>query len=176
MFVVGGSYKGFYLNQIHKVGNVDLIVFQQGIIYDFDYAEEYLGDGVVSKELVALNTKFNCPIVVLGYKIFFGKREKCFIVCVNKRVSVIPVYKDVNLYIKNKLILISNRVNRLEFADKYFAFILMVDKNSKITSNKLAKNLFVCDNKGVTRWQGENFYKKFRKYCYFSLCFHKKMI
>lgn len=155
---------------------MDLIVFQQGIIYDFDCAEEYVGNGVVSKELVALNTKFNCPIVVFGYEIFFGKRERCFIVCVNKKISIVPIYKDVNLYVKNKLIAISNKINEIKFANKYFAFILMRDKNVKINPNKLAKNLFVCDNSGVTRWQGENFYKKFRKYCYFSLCFHKKMI
>lgn len=174
--MVGGSYKGFYLNQIHKVGRVDLIVFQQGIIYDFDCVEEYVGNGVVSKELVALNIRFNCPIVVFGNEIFLGKRERCFIVCVNKKVSVIPIYKDVSLYIKNKQILISNEINKIKYADKYFAFILMRDKNIKLIPNKLSKNLFVCDRRGVIRFQEGIFYKKFRKYCYFSLCFHKKMI
>lgn len=176
LFVVGGSYKGFYLNQIGKVGRVDLIVFQQGIIYDFDYAEEYCGNGVVGKELIALSRRFDCPIVALGYNAFFGKREKCFIVCVNGKISIIPAYKNVNLYIHGKLILISNNPYEIENADKYFSFILLTNKKVQINSNKLAKNLFICDNNSVTRWQGKSFYKKFRKYCYFSLCFHKKMI
>lgn len=174
--MVGGSYKGFYLNQINKIKHVDLIIFQKGIIYDFDYEEEYCGSKVVGGELVALNKKFGCPIVVFGNSVFLGNKEKCFIVCINGKVSVIPIYRDVYLYLHGKLILISNKINAINMSNKYFSLILMLDKKMKVNFNKMAKNLFVCDGRGVVRVQEGIFYKKFRKYCYFSLCFHKKMI
>lgn len=176
LFVVGGSYKGFYLNQINKIKNVDLIVFQQNIIYTFDYFEEFCGEKLVSKELLFLNRKFNCPIVVLGKCLFLGEIKKCFIICVNEKISVLPANVDVELYINGKLVLISNKINKVLKTNKYFSSILLIDKKIKINSYKLRKNVFVCDYNSVTRFQGSQFYKKFRKYCYFSLCFHKKMI
>lgn len=176
LFVVGGSYKGFYLNQINKIRNVDLIVFQQNIIYTFDYYEEFCGNKLVSRELLSLNKKFNCPIIAFGKYSFLAEIKKCFIVCVNEKISVLPVDKDVKLYINGKLILISNKLSKIFKSNNYFSTILLIDKKAKINSNNLLKNVFVCDNNSVTRCQGGQFYKKFRKYCYFSLCFHKKMI
>ena len=175
LFVVGGSYKGFYINQLPKISKLDLLVFHQNIFYDFDYEQECLDDAPVTNELIALNQKLNCPIVVYGRSSLLSKTEKCFIVCVNGRVSVINSHQDIYLYIKGKTILIGNRVYK---NTKAFSTISIVEsaQNYQIISKKYCNNYFICDKKGVLRLQGGKIYRKFRKCCYFSLSFFSKMI
>ena len=175
MFVVGGSYKSFYINQINKIKNIDLLIFHQNIFYDFDYEQEYLFDAPVSNELISLNKKFNCPILVYGYSKFLNKRQKCFILCVNQKVSVIDCAKDVYLYIKGKIVLIGNKLYK---QSKSFSTISIVDKkqNPQNFTKIRFNNYFICDKKGVSCFQGGKIYRKFRKCCNFSLSFYKKMI
>ena len=175
MFVVGGSYKGFYINKIKKINKIDLLIFNQNIFYDFDYEREYLGDAIVSKELIALNKKLNCPIVVFGKSTMLGDTKKCFMVCVNGRVSIIDSTRDIYLYVKGKMVLVGTKLYKKQSC---FAMISMIDHSNyfhKIYKNKY-HNYFICDAKGVNRIQNGKIYRKFRKYCYFSLCFHKKML
>lgn len=174
MFVVGGSYKSFYINELKKINNIDLLIFHQNIFYDFDYEQEYLKDAPVTNELINLNKRLNCPIVVYGFSNFLNNRKKCFIVCVNGKVSVIDCKKDVYLYIKGKLILIGNKIYKNTHA---FATISVIDKNNfNVFYKNKFNNYFICDLKGVSRYQNGKIYRKFRKCCYFSLCFYKKMI
>jgi len=173
MFVVGGSYKGFYINELKNISKIDLLVFNQGIFYDFDYEQEYLGDAPVSKELIALNRKLKCPIVVYGRSKFLDENQKCFIICVNQKISIINSNKDVYLYIKGKFILIGNKLYK---NTKAFATISIMENLLSNQAVWLDKNYFICDKRGVTRVQNGRKYRKFRKYCYFILNFHKKMI
>ena len=173
MFVVGGSYKSFYINELNKIKNIDLLIFNQNIFYDFDYEQEYLGYAPVTKEIINLNKTLNCHIIVYGNSKLFSKRKKCFIVCVNGKVSVIDANKDVYVYIKGKLILIGNKLYNYS---KAFSTISIINEryNSQIISKKLANNCFICDEKSVLRVQNGKIYRKFRKYCYFRLCFYNK--
>ena len=175
VFVMGGSYKGFYINKLPTIKNVDLLIFNQNIFYDFDYEQEYLFDAPVTKELIDLNLKLKCPIVVYGYCKFLEERKKCFIICVNGKVSVINANREVYLYIKGKLILIGNKLLK---SFNTFASICMLNKdvNYSKLNKKYLKNYFLCNKKGVACIQGNKIYRKFRKCCYFSLCFYKKMI
>ena len=173
MFVVGGSYKGFYINELKKINKIDLLIFNQGIFYDFDYEQEYLGDAPVSKELISLNQKLKCPIVVYGRSKFLNDNQKCFIICVNERISIINENKDVYLYIKGKFILIGNRFYK---KSKAFATISIMENVRNYREFSVNKNYFICDKRGVTRLQNGMMYRKFRKYCYFILNFHKKML
>jgi len=175
MFVVGGSYKGFYINEFKKINKIDLLVFHKDIFYDFDYEQEYLGDAPVTKELIGLNQKLKCPIIVYGNSRFLDDNQKCFIICVNEKVSIINTTKDVYLYVKGKFVLISNKLYK---KSKAFATISIMDKVKKeqIISLSKNKNYFICDKRGVTRCEDGDIYRKFRKCCYFILSFHKKMI
>ena len=168
LFVVGGSYKRFYINELNKIKNIDLIIFNQDIFYDFDYEQEYLGDGLVSSELINLNKMLKCPIVVCGLYKFLNNKKKCFIICVNNKVSVIERYKDVYLYIKGRIIQISNKVYK---TSKAFSTISMLDTSNKLEliPQKSQHNYFVCDKKSVTRLQSGRIYRKFQKCCYFTL-------
>ena len=88
VFVVGGSYKGFYLNKLNRIKYVDLLIFHQNIFYEFDYEQEQFYDAPVSKELISLNEKLKCPILVYGVMLKDNIRTKCFILCVYGKVSI----------------------------------------------------------------------------------------
>lgn len=172
MFVVGGSYKGFYINQLTKIRKIDLLVFNQDIFYEFDYDKEKFGRGVVSSELVGLNAKLKCPIIINGVLNKDGVKKKCFIICMHGKVSVIDYNKDVYLYLKGKLVLIGSKryVN-----SRSFATISMLDytQNYQGIVKSDIKNYFLCYKKGVIYIQNGKIYRKFRKYCYFALKFNK---
>lgn len=173
MFVVGGSYKSFYINELKKINKIDLLIFHQNIFYDFDYEQEYLQDSPVTKELILLNKILKCPIIVYGISRFLDKSQKCFIICINEKVTVIDSIKDIYLYIKGKFVLIGNKLHK---NSKAFSTISIVDEkqNFQNISKKMSKNYFICDKKGVSYIQYGKIYRKFRKCCYFSLCFNKK--
>lgn len=175
MFVVGGSYKSFYLNQLKNINKIDLLIFNQKIFYDFNYEQEYLHEDIVTQELIMLNQRLNCPILVYGKCQFLNKIEKCFILCVNGKVSVISAERDVYLYIKGKIVLIGNKLYK---NSKNFSTISMLDTRPNLSSfsKNLPHNYFVCDKSGVSRLEYDKIYRKFQKCCYFSLCFYKKMI
>lgn len=175
MFVMGGSYKGFYINQLKNIKKIDLLIFNQNIFYDFDYEQEYLGDAPVTKELINLNKILNCPIIVYGNYKLFENIKKCFIICVNGKVSTIDVNKDIYLYVNQKSILIGNKLYKNSRA---FSTISIIDKrnNYQEISQNESHNYFICDKKGVSRLQNGKIYRKFKKWCYFTLCFHKKML
>jgi hypothetical protein len=173
MFVVGGTYKGFYINELKNINEIDLLVFQQNIFYIFDYEKEIVSDGVVTEELIYLNQKLNCPIVVYGTYKFMNEIKKCFIVCVNGNVAVVDDSKVFYLYVKGRLVLISNKIYNKSRA---FAIISIMDKKIEIENiyKNLPSNYFICDKKGVFKIQNGKIYRKFRKYCYFVLSFNGK--
>ena len=173
MFVVGGSYKGFYINELKKINKIDLLVFHQNIFYDFDYEQEYLGYAPVTKELISLNKILKCPIVIYGVSKFLEKKQRCFILCINEKVSVVDSIKDIYLYIKGKVVLIGNKLYK---NSKAFSTISIFDKkqNFQNISKNMSNNCFICDKKGVSLIRYGGIYRKFRKCCYFSLCFNKK--
>ena len=88
VFVVGGSYKSFYLNELNKIKNPNLLIFYHDIFYDFNYEQEVYGDGIVSNELIALNKKLKCPIVICGVLFKGGVRQKCFIICIKGKIKL----------------------------------------------------------------------------------------
>lgn len=168
VFVIGGSYKGFYLNNINRLKNIDLLIFHQGIFYELDYSKENIAGGIISKELISLNQKFKCPILVYGKLNKNGIKTNCYILCTYGKVSVIDCIRDVYLYIKGKFILIGNRFYNVS---KAFATISLVkDSDEYRNFGKIyTKNYFLCHKKGVILLKRGKIYRKFRKCCYFTL-------
>lgn len=174
IFVVGGTYKGFYFNQLKMIKHVDLLIFNQGIFYELDN-HDYLTKNIVFKELIELNTKLKCPILVYGILNKNKSRQKIFILCINKKVSIIDYKKDIYLYIKNEFILINNNLckNSKAFATIVFANNLNICKNFNIIRQQ---NYFLCDKKSIWHIKNQKINRKFRKCCYFTLNSNKKML
>lgn len=171
-FVIGGSYKGFYLNDLKKIKNTDLLIFHQNIFYEFNYKDECLNNAPVSKEIIELNKQLKCPIIVYGILNKDGKRQKCFIICNNKKIHIIK-NKYFYLNIKNKYIIISDEINK---RFNKFVTIFMLNKKCDFKNVNIRKKCFLCERKSVTYINNRKIYKKFRKCCYFILSFKKKMI
>lgn len=167
MFVVGGSYKGFYLNKVNEINNIDLLIFNQNIFYDFDCDEEFDFGGLITNELINLNKKINCPIIVYGWLINRGIRSKCFILCNNQKIDVVDANKDIYLNIKGRFILLGNRQY---LYSKTFATISMLDEQNLNKIDKMyINNYFICDKKSVTYLNRNKSYRKFQKCCEFIL-------
>lgn len=174
VFVVGGTYKSFYLNELNKIKNASFVVFYHNIFYDFNYEQEIFKDAQVSNELIFLNKKLKCPIVVCGVLNKDGIRRKCFIVCNKGKIKLINYLHDIYLYINKKLILIGSKIYNNSNA---FATISIAEKKYNNESNlKYKNNYFIFNKKNVTLITKHKVYKKFRKCCYFILSFSKKVI
>lgn len=175
MLVVGGSYKSFYLNHINKIKNIDLLVFNQNIFYEYNYINENFGDKIITRELISLNIKFNCPILVYGVIYKNNIRRKCYILCNNQKVYILDTNNDLYLKINNKYILIGDKIYSNV---KHFASILFIDHLEKC--NQIAKlnpqNCLICSKKGVSHLKNGKIYRKFKKCCYFTLSFEKKVL
>ena len=167
IFVVGGSYKAFYLNYLPRINNPDIIVFNQNIFYDFDTDLERGFCGPVSAELKHLNKLFNCPIVVYGVRVKEGKKDKCFILCKNGKIKVFDTNYDIYLNIKNHYILIGSNEY---FSSKVFATITIQDDDQLFKFNqRYIGNYFYINKKSVILSKDSKFYKKFNKCCKFIL-------
>lgn len=166
VFVVGGSYKSFYLNYIERIKGVDLLIFNQGIFYDFDYNKER-SCPIVSMELLDLNRKVDCPIVVYGSMVKDGVKGKCFFVCNKQKLQIFNADRDIYLRVKNKYILIGNK---LYMSSRTFATISIMNEIYDIKSQiKNRNNYLICADKQVMLIYGNKIYRKFQKCCYFIL-------
>lgn len=168
MFVVGGSYKSFYINYLNGIRDIDLLVFHQNIFYEYNYETEKDGCGVVGCELLELNNKFKCPIVVYGKINKNNIIKKCFILCINNKINIIDNARDIYLYINKMPILIGAKIY---FNSKAFATISFTDEvyKWKKYGKSDRSNHLICDKRGVTSIKNGKICRKFRKCCYFAL-------
>ena len=174
MFVVGGSYKWFYLNVLKKIKNIDLLVFHQNIFYMLD-SKDILTNDIIFKEISDLNKILQCPICVYGILNKNGINQKIFILCAKGKISIINCNKDIYLYIKNKLVVITTRFYKYS---KAFASIEMFNNLNVLQKNtkNRQKNHFRCCPRGVLYVYDNKIYRKIRKCCYFTLNLKRKML
>ncbi len=168
LFVVGGSYKAFYLNNINKYKRLDLIVFQDGLLYEFDYYNEMFGDKTISNEMMSLCKKFRCKIIAKIRTNLFGKKYEEFLYCDKNGIKIIKTSRYFKIFVKNKQILISNYF--LPIKSDYFVYFAG-NKNECKPSKTQKSVIFVCDKTGVDLHYDKFMMRKFRKICYFSLNF-----
>lgn len=168
LFVVGGGYKAFYLNHLKRFHSLDLLVFQSNILYEFNYYNEMLKDGLITNEILSLQKKFNTKIIAIINTNLFGIIKKECLYCDENGIKILNLNKNINLFIKNKKIIIKNRY----FVPNKDICIFIINKSeNKNKYIKLLKKGFVCDDKGVTLVNNGRIIRKFRKICYFSLKF-----
>ena len=173
-FVIGGSYKSFYLNYLYKIGRPDIIVFNSEIFYDFDVEKESCFNGPISKELKYLNKVFKCPIVVHNTIINNGQKDKCFIVCNHGKINIFDKNCDIYIRTKNKWILIGSKQY---YCSNVYATITIGNSGQWFRPNqRVMNNYFYVNKKNVMLFSNGKFYRKFNKCCKFILHFLKKVV
>ncbi len=176
LFVVGGSYKAFYLNNIHKYKKLDLIIFQENILYEYDYYNELLGEQTITNEMISLAKKFKCKIIAKIKTNLCGIKKDEILYCDKNGVKIINNNRFLKICVKDKQICISNYY--LTNKSDYFIYFFKnkndfyLPENRTRQCNYLNKSaIFVCDKFGVDLLINKNMTRKFRKICYFSLNF-----
>ena len=168
IFVVGGSYRSFYINKLNTIKNIDLIIFNNGVFDEINYCDEEVDIKVFTDEIKELNKLLKCSIVVCCNINKFGNRYKAFVLCVNQKISIISPHKDIYLYIKGELILITSKLYKNLYA---FATICTTDYGDEIIKRyiKFKNGCFILRDKSVTQITGGKIYRKFKKCCEFIL-------
>jgi len=164
VFVVGGSYKAFYLNYLKKLEKIDLLIFQENILYDFDIFEELHDKPIITQELFSLSKKLNCKIIAIVNTDLLGVKNKEILYCDKENFSLIGLDRYLSLIYNNKKILIGCK----DFNKKSSLSIKIKIENVK-SNNFCTKKCLICDKHGVTFVNNGKISKKNRKICYFSL-------
>lgn len=169
-FVVGGSYKGFYINHVRQCSDVDILVFQEGLLYEYDYYNETFGSKTITKELLSLANKLNCVILAKIKVNFLNKIQDEILCCDKSKVITFSSERYFKIYIKGKRVIFSLKNVFFECADIFIRLTKNRLEMKKIRQ-KCHKRTFLCDKYGVEYVKNGKIRRKFRKFCYFSLNF-----
>jgi len=161
--VLGGSYKSFYLNHLKSINRCDLLVFNFGLIYNYNVKSELFGDAVVTKELMNLSKALNA-IVVAGVYVEGEKIKKSVIMCDGEKIHIadacvgITLETDKTDFVVGDEKMTTKGVNKIVLSNKriYPDVKHCADKRVYIFCDKFGVN--VVKNKNLTR----NFNKYFK--------------
>ena len=169
-FVVGGSYKGFYINHLNECKDLDILVFQEGLLYEYDYYNENFGAKTVTKEILNLSKKLHCKIFAKIKTNLLGNLKNEILYCDGEKVTIICPERYIKILINKKSVIFTLKNVLFDCAD---IFITLIKNRLEIKNNKKYrhKNTFLCDKRGVDYVKNGRMIRKFRKFCYFSLNF-----
>lgn len=169
-FVIGGNYKAFYINHIEKCKGVDILVFQEGLLYEYDYYNENFGYKTITKEMMCLAQKLNCVILAKIKSNLFNKLNDEILFCDGEKVLTFNSERYIKLFLKGKCVIFSLENVFFECAD---IFIRLTKNRVEIKKirQKCHKQTFLCYKHGVEYIKKGKIKRKFRKFCYFSLNF-----
>lgn len=162
IFVCGGSYKSFYLNHYLKLNRCDLLVFNFGVIYDYDLHIENSNCAIVKPELITIAKRLKA-IVVAGVNVLDRVTiKKSILVCDGNTITLKPASKGAFISIKNKRFVVgsdsctSNAENKI---------ILSNRRIYPIASHCSLRKVYVfCDKFGLCLVQNGKIKRKFNKY------------
>lgn len=169
-FVVGGNYKAFYINHIEECKGVDILVFQEGLLYEYDYYNEHFGSKVVTKEMLNLANKLNCVILAKIKTNLSNEIHDEILYCDGEKVLTFNSDRYIKIFSKGKRIIFSLKNVFFECADIFIRLTKNRVEMKKIRQ-KCHKRTFLCDKHGVEYVKNGKIKRKFRKFCYFSLNF-----
>jgi len=155
--VSGGSYKSNYLKIIKSHLKCDLLIFNAGIIYEYDESKELLGFGLVIKELIQLSNLLNSVVAALSYR----KGKEVFLVAQKDMFFIENIYTGVAFSYKKKDFIIGKEKTNYKHANK----IVLTNKRLTVNVDSCSKNktYIFCDNKGVTVIKNKKSQRKFNK-------------
>ena len=168
LFVVGGSYKAFYLNNAGRYKKLDLLIFQSNILYECDYFNEFSKEKTITNEMMILQRKFNTKIIAIINTNLLGKKHKEYLYCDENGVRILNGDEKIILYVKKKKFCITNKPC---YQPRNICYLIGGDKNLQNKCVKIIRKGFVCTNRCVILVNNGRIIKKFRKICYFSLKF-----
>ncbi len=157
----GGSYKSFYLNYFINLKSCDLLIFNFGIIYDYNLENETRGDRIVNKELSMLSKKLNATIVA-GVNIIDKEIYQGIIVCNRDKITLARADKGVKVFCKNRLFAIGNSNMKAQQTNKIILTNKRIYPNLKHCRRN--KTFIFCDKFGVVVVQNQKLTRKFYKY------------
>lgn len=162
IFVSGGSYKSFYLNYYLKLKRCDLLVFNFGVIYDYDLNIENSNFAIVKPELLSIANRLN-SIVVAGVNVIDnGQIMKSILVCDGKTITLKPADIGTYVTIKNRHFVIGNEKCKARGNNK---IILSKKRIYPIASHCSVRKVYVfCDEFGLCLVQNGKIRRKFNKY------------
>ena len=153
--VAGGSYKSFYLNYVINLRKCDLLIFNFGILYDYDIYDELMGKGIVTKELMNLSRRLDTQIVA---RIFIKYKNK---------IELNQISLGAKIIVKNKTFVIGDESTKTKSNNK----IILSSKRLYPNLEHCALNKFYVflDKFGVTFIEKRKMTRKFNKYSKFVL-------
>ena len=162
VFVLGGSYKSFYLNYFLKLKRCDILVFNFNVLYDVELKKELQGQGIVFNELKELSKKLGA-IVVAGVNVNTGfGTKKCIVVCNGEEIKFRPANIGTNINFKRHNILIGNEKCNKKNDVK---IILSEERICPNVVNCSPKKVYIfCDKFGLIYIQNRKMKRKFYKY------------
>lgn len=164
--VAGGSYKSFYLNYFSKLSRCDLLIFNYGIIYDYNTFNELMGDAIVTKELMNLSQALHC-IVVAGVYVVGAQKVKSIIVCNGDKIQLDNAISGARIHLKNQTFIVGDEFTDYKKANKIILCNKRIEPN--LTHCSKRKIYIFCDKFGVNFVQNQKMTRKFNKYSKFIL-------
>ncbi len=159
--VVGGSYKSFYVNHFFKISKCDLLIFNYGIIYDYDSCEEVMGNAIVTKELMALSQKLHCVVLAGIFKILNGAKVKSIILCDGDKIHLAEAKHGVHLHIKNYDFVVGDE--SINYS-KYNKILLCSKRTYPIVAHCSSQKIYLfIDPFGVDFIENKKLTRKFSK-------------
>ncbi len=159
--VAGGSYKSFYINSFCKLAKCDLLVFNYGIIYNYDIKEELLGIALVTKELLYLSKKLHCTVVAGVYQVRANQKIKSIIFTDGDKIHLTNVQTGAHIHIKNYSFVVGDEntnygnQHKIILSNKRIEPVLAHCSNNKI--------YIFCDKFGVNFVKNRKLTRKFNK-------------
>lgn len=159
--VSGGSYKSFYLNYLKKLGGCDLIVFNYGIIYNYNIKEELFGNAIVTKELMSLSKRLH-SLVVAGVFVEGQNVKKSIIVCDGEKIHLVDAKVGIKLEVCKSEFAIGDERLQIKGCNK---IILSSIRIHPCVEHCVDKRVYIfCDNFGVTMVKNRKLTRNFNKY------------
>ncbi len=156
------SYKSFYLNYLKHINKCSLLVFNFGIIYDYDVKRELMQSGLVTKELFSLAKSLKAVVIAGVYVVSGNVRKKSIIVCDGEKINIAFASTGAKLYLNKKVIVIGDEKIKTNKTDKIV-----------LTSNRIYPNInhcsqnrtyIFCDDFGTTVVKNKKITRNFNKY------------
>lgn len=162
VFVLGGSYKSFYLNYFLKLTSCDLLVFNFDVLYDVNIEAEHNNKGVVFKELQGLAEKLGCEIVAGVNVVAGGKIKPAIMYFSGGEFKTFNPYFGCRFKLKNKSIVVADDGNNLTADVKIVLSKKRIVPSISHCSNK--KIYAFCDQFGINLIENKKLTRKFYKY------------
>lgn len=160
--VSGGSYKSFYINHLVKINSADLLVFNFGLIYDYNVADELLGNGVVTKELMSLSKRLQTKVVAGIFVVTKLHKKKAIILCDGDKIHICSIDLGAKVLLKNHTFVIGDETTNYRNYNKIVLSKSQIKPNLNNCSKR--KILVFIDKFGLNLVSNGNLKRNFNKY------------